>query len=227
MPASSVISARDLWKVYLAGRERVEAVRDVSLDLAPGEFLAIVGRSGSGKSTLLALLGGLTRPTQGSVHVDGIDLWSLDDAARSRLRNQTLGFVFQFAALIPTLRAIDNVALPALFRGPGVGAARYEAAAELLRRVGLAERLEAYPGELSGGESRRVALARALINHPRILLADEPTADLDGQTEQEVMALLLRVNREQGTSVLLVTHDGALAAQAGRVLRMKQGDLVA
>jgi ABC-type lipoprotein export system ATPase subunit len=222
-----VISARDLWKVYLAGRERVEAVRDVSLDLAPGEFLAIVGRSGSGKSTLLALLGGLTRPTQGSVHVDGIDLWSLDDAARSRLRNQTLGFVFQFAALIPTLRAIDNVALPALFRGPGVGAARYEAAAELLRRVGLAERLEAYPGELSGGESRRVALARALINHPRILLADEPTADLDGQTEQEVMALLLRVNREQGTSVLLVTHDGALAAQAGRVLRMKQGDLVA
>jgi ABC-type lipoprotein export system ATPase subunit len=227
VPASSVISARDLWKVYLAGRERVEAVRDVSLDLAPGEFLAIVGRSGSGKSTLLALLGGLTRPTQGSVHVDGIDLWSLDDAARSRLRNQTLGFVFQFAALIPTLRAIDNVALPALFRGPGVGAARYEAAAELLRRVGLAERLEAYPGELSGGESRRVALARALINHPRILLADEPTADLDGQTEQEVMALLLRVNREQGTSVLLVTHDGALAAQAGRVLRMKQGDLVA
>lgn len=222
-----MIAVSDLWKVYTAGRHRVEAVRGVSFEVEAGGFVAIVGRSGSGKSTLLALIGGLTAPTRGSVRVDGIEIGSLDDDGLVRFRNRTIGFVFQFASLVPTLRAIDNVVLPAVFAEAGVTAARYELAAELLRMVGLGDRLESYPGELSGGESRRVALARALMNRPPVLLADEPTGDLDEQTEGEVMDLLLRINREQRTTLLLVTHNTALAGRASRVLRMKDGEVVA
>lgn len=204
----------------------MEAVRGVSLEVEEGEFVAVVGHSGSGKSTLLSMIGGLTRPSRGFVTVDGVEIWSLDDGGLSRLRNQKIGFVFQFASLVPTLRAIDNVVLPALFSPFGVTAAHYETAAELLRLVGLGNRLEAYPGELSGGQTRRVALARALMNRPRLLLADEPTGDLDEQTESEVMDFLLRVNRERRTTVLMVTHAMALAARVSRVYRMKEGEFV-
>ncbi len=220
-----MIAVRDLWKVYTVGDQRIEAVRGISLELEEGEFVSIVGHSGSGKSTLLSMVGGLTRPSRGSVTVDGVEICSLDDDRLSGLRNRKIGFVFQFASLVPTLRAVDNVALPALFDQSSVTRAHYETAAELLRLVGLGDRMEAYPGELSGGQSRRVALARALMNRPRVLLADEPTGDLDEQTEAEVMDLLLRVNREQETTLLMVTHNTTLAAKAGRVLRMKEGGL--
>lgn len=221
-----MIRVRDLWKIYPLGDQRIEAVRGVSLDVERGEFVAIVGHSGCGKSTLLAMLGGLTRPTRGSVSLDGVDVWSLGDEQLSDLRNRRIGFVFQFSGLVPTLRAVDNIVLPALFGPSAVTPHDYEMAAALLRMVGLGDRLEAYPGALSGGQSRRVALARALMNSPEIILADEPTGDLDEQSELEVMELLVRVNREQGTTLLMVTHSTALAGKAHRVFRMKDGEFV-
>ncbi len=221
-----MVTARDLWKVYTVGDQQIEAVRGVDLEIERGEFVAIVGPSGSGKSTLLSMIGGLTRPTRGSVSFSGIDVWSLGDAGLSELRNRKIGFVFQFASLFPALRAVDNVVLPALFAGAGVTPGHYESAAAFLEMVGLGDRLEAYPGQLSGGQSRRVALARALMNRPELILADEPTGDLDEQTEQEMMALLMRVNRERGTALLMVTHNTALAAMAHRAFRMKGGELV-
>ena len=221
-----MIKVRDLWKIYPVGDQRIEAVRGVSLDAERGEFVAIVGHSGCGKSTLLAMLGGLTRPTRGSVSLDGVDVWSLGDEQLSELRNRKIGFVFQFSGLFPTLRAVDNVVLPALFGSSAVTPHHYETAATLLRLVGLGDRAEAYPPELSGGQSRRVALGRALMNRPEIILADEPTGDLDEQSELEVMELLVRVNREQGTTLLMVTHSTALAGNAHRVFRMKDGEFV-
>lgn len=221
-----MVTVRDLWKIYAVGDQQIEAVRGVNLEIPRGEFVTIVGHSGSGKSTLLSMIGGLTRPTRGSVRVSGVGVWSLDDAGLSALRNRKIGFVFQFASLIPTLRAVDNVVLPALFGQSRVTPAHYDAAAELLELVGLEDRLEAYPGELSGGQSRRVALARALMNRPELILADEPTGDLDEQTEQEVMALLMRVNQEHGTTLLMVTHNTALAAKTHRAFRMKGGELI-
>lgn len=221
-----MITVRDLWKVYTVGDQHIEAVRGINLDVGAGEFTAMIGHSGCGKSTLLAMIGGLTRPTRGSVRIDGVEVWSLTEERLAELRNRKIGFVFQFASLIPTLRAVDNVVLPALFGRSPITAAHYETAARLLEMVGLGDRLEAYPGELSGGQSRRVALARALMNRPDIILADEPTGDLDEQSEQEVMALLRRINQEQGTTLLLVTHNTALAGMARQVLRMKEGELV-
>src|SRR5262249_32449005 len=150
-------------------------------------FLAVLGRSGSGKSTLLGMLGGLSRPTRGKILLNGVDLWSLSDNARAEFRRRSIGFVFQFASLLPTLRAIDNVALPALIGKARPADAAYARAESLLTRIGLGDRLDAYPGELSGGEQRRVALARALINAPPLLLADEPTADLDEETEADIL----------------------------------------
>ena len=193
------------------------------LDVAAGEFTAIVGRSGSGKSSLMAMIGGLSRPDAGSIVIDGTDIWSLDDDALARFRNETIGYVFQFASLLPTLRAIDNVALPALLRRRADRAGIAERAASLLTSVGLGSHFDAYPSEMSAGEQRRVAIARALINAPRLLLADEPGSDLDEQSEREVMTELLRANREGGATLLLVTHNLALAAEADRVVQMSDG----
>jgi ABC-type lipoprotein export system ATPase subunit len=182
-----MLACRALHKMYRTDSGSVEAVRNVELDVAAGEFTAIVGRSGSGKSSLMAMIGGLSRPDAGSIVIDGTDIWSLDDDTLARFRNETIGYVFQFASLLPTLRAIDNVALPALLRRRTDRAGIGERAASLLTSVGLGSHFDAYPSEMSAGEQRRVAIARALINAPRLLLADEPGSDLDEQSEREVM----------------------------------------
>jgi ABC-type lipoprotein export system ATPase subunit len=218
-----MLACRALHKMYRTGSGSVEAVRNVELDVAAGEFTAIVGRSGSGKSSLMAMIGGLSRPDAGSIVIDGTDIWSLDDDALARFRNEAIGYVFQFASLLPTLRAIDNVALPALLRRRADRAGIAERAASLLTSVGLGSHFDAYPSEMSAGEQRRVAIARALINAPRLLLADEPGSDLDEQSEREVMTELLRANREGGATLLLVTHNLALAAEADRVVQMSDG----
>jgi ABC-type lipoprotein export system ATPase subunit len=191
-----------------------------------GRYVAVVGRSGSGKSSLMAMIGGLSRPDAGTVTIDGTDIWSLGDAALAAFRNQAIGYVFQFASLLPTLRALDNVALPALLRRRSDATAVRERAARLLDSVGLGKHLDAYPTEMSAGEQRRTAIARALINAPRLLLADEPTSDLDEQSEREIMAQLLRANREDGATLVLVTHALALAAEADRVVQIADGTIV-
>jgi ABC-type lipoprotein export system ATPase subunit len=218
-----MLACRALHKMYRTGSGSVEAVRNVELDVAAGEFTAIVGRSGSGKSSLMAMIGGLSRPDAGSIVIDGTDIWSLDDDTLARFRNEAIGYVFQFASLLPTLRAIDNVALPALLRRRTDRAGIGERAESLLTSVGLGSHFDAYPSEMSAGEQRRVAIARALINAPRLLLADEPGSDLDEQSEREVMTELLRANREGGATLLLVTHNLALAAEADRVVQMSDG----
>jgi len=220
-----MLQAIGLSKEYGNDRRRVLAVRDVSLEVRKGEFLAITGRSGSGKSTLLGLLGGLCRPTSGSVTFQGTELGRLDDIALTELRREHIGLVFQFGSLLPTLRAIDNVALPALLGSGLRGEAAQERAKQLLTRVGLGDRLESYPGELSGGEQRRVAIARALVNRPRLLLADEPTGDLDEETEAEIIDLLTEIQREDELTLVVVTHNPAVAARADRVARMRSGSI--
>ncbi|MFO1217011.1 MAG: ABC transporter ATP-binding protein [Burkholderiaceae bacterium] len=219
------IELEDVWRVYRVGDQDIEAVRGVALQVQRGEFVCVIGHSGSGKSTLLSMIGGLARPTRGRIALDGVEPWQRDDRYRAALRNERIGFVFQFASLIPTLTAIDNVALPSLFSGAR-GARQVEAeAAALLERVGLAEKFTALPGELSGGQQRRVAIARALLNRPQLILADEPTGDLDEDTEAEAIALLRGSAREFGAAFVMVTHNRAIARGADRVLEMKGGML--
>lgn len=202
------------------------AVDGVDLAVAPGDFVSIVGRSGSGKSTLLALLGALTRPTAGEVTLDGVDLWERDERRLAVFRARQIGFVFQFPSLLPNLTATDNVALPALLAGTMTGEAAGERARALLADVGLGDRVDAFPGTLSGGEQRRVAIARALINAPRLLLADEPTSDLDEDSEAEITDLLDRLRREQGFGLLVVSHNLDLARRADRSYEMSRGRLI-
>jgi putative ABC transport system ATP-binding protein/macrolide transport system ATP-binding/permease protein/lipoprotein-releasing system ATP-binding protein len=217
-----MLSVRGLSKKFTGERE-IEAVADVSLELASGRFLAIVGRSGSGKSTLLGMIGGISRPTAGAVEVNGIDQWALADDARAAFRNRHIGFVFQFASLLPALRAIDNVALPALVGGMLSYKEAYARARALLNRVGLSDRADFYPGQLSGGEQRRVAIARALINSPGLLLADEPTADLDEETEAEILSLLIDLHQALNFTLIVVTHNRAISDRADQVLEMRAG----
>lgn len=221
----TVVRCTELAKSYAIGDEVINAVAGVGLAVEPGEFVAIIGHSGSGKSTLLSMIGGMTRPTSGQVMVAGEDLWSGDDDYRARRRNRTFGFVFQFASLVPTLSAIDNIVLPRLFGRGGVRPDAYDKAAALLERVGLAAKHRSFPSELSGGQQRRVAIARALVNEPQVIIADEPTGDLDEQTEAEVMALLTESCRALSACLLLVTHSREIAARADRVLTMKNGGL--
>jgi putative ABC transport system ATP-binding protein/macrolide transport system ATP-binding/permease protein/lipoprotein-releasing system ATP-binding protein len=219
-----VMQAHCLGKIYKTLRGKILAVDGLDLEVQPGEFLAICGRSGSGKSTLLAMLGGLCRPSAGTVSIKGTDLFSLNRAALAEFRARHFGFLFQFAGLLPNLRAIDNIALPALLGGASYTQA-YDRAKVLLCQVGLEERWDAYPGELSGGQQRRVALARSLSNRPAFLLADEPTNDLDEQSEGEVLALLRDLHRVHKTSLIVVTHDPRLAQQADRVIYLQNGKL--
>jgi putative ABC transport system ATP-binding protein len=200
-------------------------LRDINLAIAPQEFVAITGPSGSGKTTLLGLLAGLDRPMKGTVRLDGEDLSPLSEDARARLRAEKVGFVFQTFQLLPTLTALENVLVPLeLLNGSGAaGAAR---AAELLTRVGLGDRTHHYPAQLSGGEQQRVAIARAFANRPKILFADEPTGSLDAETGKTIIDLLVELNRDAGTTLVLVTHDPALADLAGRVIRLAGGRLV-
>lgn len=217
-----MLRARDLRKRYGGGESAVDALRGVSLDLAAGEFVAVVGPSGCGKSTLLQLCGGMDRPTAGTVAVDGVDLAGLDDEALTALRRDRVGFVFQFFNLLPTLTLAENIALPLLLAGAPsrVGIAR---AREGAGRVGLGHRLDHYPAAVSGGELQRAAVARALVHEPALIIADEPTGNLDTENGRRVLSLLRDLNRETGVAVLLATHDPALAAAADRVLRLRDG----
>jgi len=221
-----VLSCLAVGKTYRSERGLVEAVRGIDLDIAAGRYAAVIGRSGSGKSSLLAMIGGLSRPTAGGIRIDGTDIWSLSDNALAHFRSQRIGYVFQFASLLPTLRLIDNVALPALLARRPKAVDPHGRAAELLDAVGLADHSDAYPSEMSAGEQRRAVIARALINDPVLLLADEPTSDLDEQTEREVMSHLLGAARRHGATLVLVTHNLALAAGAEEVIQVADGKIV-
>ncbi|HMB68375.1 MAG TPA: ABC transporter ATP-binding protein [bacterium] len=219
-----VVLAEGVVRRFPSGERELEVLRGVDLSLAPGEIAAIVGPSGSGKSTLLHCLGGLDRPTAGRVSIAGQDLSRLDDTALARVRSRDVGFVFQFHHLLPDFDALENVMLPMLIAGRSPSAAQ-ERARELLHTVGLGERIAHAPGELSGGEQQRVAVARSLANDPAIVLADEPSGNLDAANSVALHELLERLRREHGATFLLATHDSELASRADRVLEMRDGRL--
>jgi putative ABC transport system ATP-binding protein len=215
-----IVKASGLSKVVPNGASTLPILQDIDLEVMPGEAVAIVGASGSGKSTLLGLLAGLDTPSAGSVRLDGVDLFGLDEDGRARLRKQLVGFVFQSFQLLPPLNAIENVMLPLeLSEDPDAE----RKAREMLERVGLGERLRHYPKTLSGGEQQRVALARAFVMRPKLLLADEPTGNLDAATGAAIIDLVFALNAEQGTTLLLVTHDEALAGRCARKVRLAGG----
>jgi putative ABC transport system ATP-binding protein len=218
----SILRCEALAKTYVSGGREITVLRDITFEMDPGGFLAVTGPSGSGKSTLLGLLAGLDRPARGRVVLDGHDLSTLTEDERARIRAEKVGFIFQSFHLIPTLTARENIQVPLELCGED-GRAR---AAELLARVGLGDRGHHYPTQLSGGEQQRVAVARAFAHRPRILFADEPTGNLDAANGANVVELLGELNRELGTTLVLVTHDPELADRAGRVLRLRDGAVV-
>jgi putative ABC transport system ATP-binding protein len=220
------IEAVDVHRSYRMDGVTVQALRGVSLGIEEGEYVAVTGASGSGKSTLMHLLGALDRPTTGQLLIGGLDTTRLDDAGLARLRGTEIGFVFQAFQLLARTSARDNVALPLVYRGVGRAERRRRAVAAL-EAVGLGHRLTHRPTQLSGGEQQRVAIARALVGEPRLVLADEPTGNLDSVSGGEVLAALERLNRERGVAVVLVTHDAEVAARAARLIRMRDGEIVA
>jgi putative ABC transport system ATP-binding protein len=223
LSGSPVISVRDLTKTYDLGEMQVHALRGVRLDVMPGEFVALTGPSGSGKSTFMHLAGCLDQPTSGAYLLNGHDVSALDTRALARVRNTEIGFVFQGFNLLSRTSALENVELPLLYAG-GIGTAeRRTRATEALRAVGLGERLGHHPNQLSGGQQQRVAIARALVNNPKLLLADEPTGNLDTRTSIEVMGIFQRLNAERGISVVLVTHEHDIAEYATRIIAFRDG----
>lgn len=224
MDIASVLKVENLTKRYRSGERELTVLDHVSFEVDAGTTCAIVGPSGSGKTTLLGLCAGLDRSSEGAVFLNGVNLNELDEDARSRVRNQYVGFVFQNFQLIPTLTALENVMVPLELRGERGVQPR---AAELLERVGLGDRMDHYPVQLSGGEQQRVSLARAFINRPKILFADEPTGNLDAETSEKITELIFDLNRAAGTTLVLVTHDLDLAGHTGRIIRLKGGKVVA
>ena len=223
--SKAVLTATGLMKEYIDGERKLRVLNGVDLQVMGGEFLSIIGQSGSGKSTLLHLLGALDRPTEGSVVLNGLDYASLSDRKLAALRSQEVGFIFQFHHLLPEFTALENVIMPGMIaRRPQPDVVRR--AEELLLRVGLKERMNHRPSKLSGGEQQRVAVARALLNNPTLVLADEPTGNLDAETSREVLELLIEITKGAGKSLVMVTHDLAIAAKADRALTLKQGRLV-
>jgi putative ABC transport system ATP-binding protein len=218
-----MLSASGLTKEYQSGDHRLIVLREVNFSIEQGEFVAVVGPSGSGKTTLLGLLAGLDTPSRGSVHLDGTDITALDEDARAQLRGEKVGFIFQSFQLIPTLTAIENVQVPLELRGDDAAVAR---ARDVLQRVGLGDRLDHFPTQLSGGEQQRVAIARAFANRPRILFADEPTGNLDSDTGGRIVELLESLNHESQSTIVLVTHDLTLARRAQRIIRLSDGNVV-
>jgi putative ABC transport system ATP-binding protein len=221
--SNSVLAARGIGKTVRSGDADLVILRDIDLEITRGEAVAVVGASGSGKSTLLAILAGLDTPSAGTVALDGVDMAALDEDARARLRGSKIGFVFQSFQLLPGYTALENVMLPLELarRDDAESAAR-----KMLARVGLGERLHHYPKHLSGGEQQRVALARAFVIQPQLLLADEPTGSLDAQSGADVIALLFEMNREYGTTLVMVTHDEGLAGRCARAVRLASGRIV-
>jgi putative ABC transport system ATP-binding protein len=223
MANPTILKVEQLTKIYPSGMHQLAVLSDVSFSLDSGSSAAIVGPSGSGKTALLGLCAGLDRPTSGRVFVDDVDLGDLDEDARARVRRESIGFVFQNFQLMSTLTALENVMVPAELRGDtGVS----KRAAELLGRVGLGDRLDHFPVQMSGGEQQRVALARAFINQPKLLFADEPTGNLDAETAAIIVDLVFALNREAGTTLVLVTHDPDLAARTEQVIRLRGGRVV-
>jgi putative ABC transport system ATP-binding protein len=218
-----MLRCTSLTKTYSSGGRPLPVLNNITLDVEPGAFVAIAGPSGSGKTTLLGLLAGLDRPTSGTVHLDGDELGALDEDRRARLRVEKIGFVFQSFQLIPTLTALENIRVPLELRGEPAG----PRAKELLARVGLADRGGHYPAQLSGGEQQRVALARAFSTGPRVLFADEPTGNLDPVTGATIIDLMVELNQDLGTTLVLVTHDLDLASRARRTVRLAGGRLTA
>jgi len=221
---TNMITLEDVSKIYTLSEEQtVIAIQEVNLEIAAGEFVIITGRSGSGKTTLMNVASGLTPPTAGRVLFEGGDLWSLSDRQRSLLRNQKIGFVFQFPSLLPALTALENVTLPTIFSTNGIRADSHERAIQLMDTVGLRDKLRAYPRQLSAGQQQRVVIARALFNRPEVLLADEPTSDLDEKTEREIMDLFQEIHAETGVTIVMVTHTTQLVSYGTRAIRMAQG----
>jgi putative ABC transport system ATP-binding protein len=221
-----MLVVRGLTKEYQSGAHPLTVLRDVSFEIEAGAFVSIVGPSGSGKTTLLGLLAGLDTPSRGTVHLDGADLGALDEDARARLRGEKVGFVFQSFQLIPTLTAQENVQVPLELAGSATPREAAERAQGLLERVGLGDRRHHFPQQLSGGEQQRVALARAFVNAPRVLFADEPTGNLDGATSRRVADLLFERRAAAGATLVMITHDPALAARCDRIVEMADGRIV-
>jgi len=221
-----MIRTSNLTQTYQSGGRPLTVLKDISLSIPPQGFVAIVGPSGSGKTTLLGLLAGLDRPTTGTVVLDGQDLAGLNEDGRARFRAEKVGFVFQSFQLIPTLTARENVLVPLELLAGARNGTDHDYVETLLERVGLGERIDHYPSQLSGGEQQRVALARAFANRPRILFADEPTGNLDTETGNRVIDLMVELNREADTTLVLVTHDPDLAARAHRIIRLRSGEVV-
>jgi lipoprotein-releasing system ATP-binding protein len=219
-----VIEARGISRGFRQGPKRVQVLTDVNLQMSPGTSMAIVGASGAGKSTLLHILGGLDRPDEGEVLVDGQSLWQMNDTQRSDLRNSRMGFIYQFHHLLPEFTALENVAMPLLIRGESAAHAAKQAT-QLLDKVGLGQRMDHKPGELSGGERQRAAVARALVGNPGCVLGDEPTGNLDERIANQVFDQLLELNQEMNTSLILVTHDMRLAARMNNCFELHMGKL--